>query len=259
MGQKVNPVSMRMKVNRFWDSKWYADKKKYYKTLHEDFAIEDMIRGKLVDSGVSQVEILRTANAVVINVHTAKPGLIIGRGGETIEALREQLEKKFGSQFNININEIKNPAVDATLVAESIAKQIERRISYRRAAKMAIDKAMEGGAKGAKVRVGGRLNGVEIARSEFFSKGKIPLHTFRADIDYAYIPANTTYGAIGVKVWIYKGDVFKNEMPENVSGEMSGATEGDEAKKQDAKPKKASPKKSAAKNKSTTKKSTKSK
>lgn len=255
MGQKVNPVSMRMKVNRFWDSKWYADKKKYYKTLHEDFAIEDMIRGKLVDSGVSKVEILRTANAVVINVHTAKPGLIIGRGGETIEALREQLEKKFGSQFNININEIKNPAVDATLVAESIAKQIERRISYRRAAKMAIDKAMEGGAKGAKVRVGGRLNGVEIARSEFFSKGKIPLHTFRADIDYAYIPANTTYGAIGVKVWIYKGDVFKQDNEAQVNADLSGVTEKNEESKKEARPKKAAPKKSTAKKKTASKKS----
>lgn len=239
MGQKVNPISIRMKVNRLWDSKWYANKKKYHKTLHEDFAIENMIRGKLVDSGVSKVEILRTANAVVINIHTAKPGLIIGRGGETIEALREQLGKKFKSQFNVNILEIKNPAIDAHLVAESIARQIEKRISYRRAAKMAIDKAMESGALGAKVRVGGRLNGVEIARNEFFSKGKIPLHTFRADIDYAYLPANTTYGAIGVKVWIYKGDVFKHnrdvELTELPRTEvMNEINEKDEATKKTA-------------------------
>ncbi len=263
MGQKVNPVSMRMKVNRLWDSKWYANKKKYHKTLHEDFAIEDMIRGKLVDSGVSQVEILRTANAVVINVHTAKPGLIIGRGGETIEALREKLEKKFGSQFNVNILEIKNPAIDALLVAESIAKQIERRISYRRAAKMAIDKAMEGGAQGAKVRVGGRLNGVEIARNEFFSKGKIPLHTFRANIDYAYTPANTTYGAIGVKVWIYKGDVFKHDRASEASS-MEGASATEAGKKDEQRketksekpaPKKAPAKKPIAKKKTTTSKS----
>jgi len=260
MGQKVNPVSMRMKVNRLWDSKWYATKKKYHRTLHEDFKIENMIRGKLVDSGVSKIEILRTANAVVINVHTAKPGLIIGRGGETIEALREQLEKKFGSQFNVNIQEIKKPAIDAHLVAESIAKQIERRISYRRAAKMAIDKAMEAGAQGAKVRVGGRLNGVEIARNEFFSKGKIPLHTFRADIDYAYIPANTTYGAIGVKVWIYKGDVFKHErnieIPEMPSAE---GLVGEKKEKKEAVPKKSTAKKKTPAKKSSTKKSTKSK
>jgi len=244
MGQKVNPISIRMKVNRLWDSKWYANKKKYHKTLHEDFAIEDLIRGKLVDSGVSKIEILRTANAVAINVHTAKPGLIIGRGGETIEALREKLEKKFGSQFNVNILEIKKPAIDAHLVAASIAKQIERRISYRRAAKMAIDKAFESGAQGVKVRVGGRLNGVEIARSEFFSRGKIPLHTFRADIDYAYVPAGTTYGAIGVKVWIYKGDVFKKahdveltDMPAAGIDDMSSAK---------AEPKKEASKKPAA-------------
>lgn len=220
MGQKVNPVSMRIGINRLWDSKWYAGKKKYHKTLHEDFQIENMIREKLKDASVSKVEILRTANAVTINVHTAKPGLIIGRGGETIEALREEMERKFGNKFGVNILEIKKPMLDAQLVAEQVARQVERRISYRRAAKMAIDKAIEAGAKGVKIRLGGRLNGVEIARSEFFSKGKIPLHTFRADIDYAYLPSNTTYGAIGVKVWIYKGDVFKGqqvqvtEMPE---------------------------------------------
>lgn len=211
MGQKVNPVCMRIGINRFWDSKWYANKKKYEKTLHQDFAIEKMIRGKLADAGIAKIEILRTANAVSINVHSAKPGLIIGRGGETIEALREQLEKKFNNKFSVNIVEIKQPSLNARLLAESITRQIEKRISYRRAAKMAIDKSLEAGAIGVKVRVAGRLNGVEIARSEFFSKGKVPLHTFRADIDYAYIPAHTTYGVIGVKVWIYKGDIFKKE------------------------------------------------
>lgn len=212
MGQKVNPISIRLGINRLWDSKWYAGKKKYHKTLHQDFAIEAMIRSKLVNSGVSKIEILRTANAVSINVNTAKPGMIIGRGGETIETLREQLEKKFQTKFSLNIVEIKKPAIDAHLVAESIARQVEKRISYRRAAKMAIDKGFESGAQGVKIRLSGRLNGVEIARTEFFSKGKIPLHTFRADIDYAYVAANTTFGAIGVKVWIYKGDVFKHEM-----------------------------------------------
>lgn len=240
MGQKVNPIGMRIGINRLWDSKWYAEKKKYHKTLHQDFNIEKLIREKLKDASVSKIEILRTANAVSINVHTAKPGLIIGRGGETIEALREQLEKKFGNKFGVNILEIKKPMLDAHLVAGQVAKQVERRISYRRAAKMAIDKAMEAGAKGIKIRLGGRLNGVEIARNEFFSKGKIPLHTFRANIDYALVPSNTTYGAIGVKVWIYKGDIFNTVSggldpaglkQQGEQNEPSGATEGSEAKK----------------------------
>jgi len=212
MGQKVNPISLRIGINRLWDSKWYANKKKFAKTLHQDLAIEKTIREKLKEASVSKIEILRTANAVTINIHTAKPGLIIGRGGETIEELREFLEKSFDNRFSVNIMEIKQPNLDAHLVAESIVKQVEKRISYRRAAKMAIDKSLEVGALGVKVRAAGRLNGVEIARTEFFSKGKIPLHTFRADIDYAYIPAATSYGQIGVKVWIYKGDVFKKDL-----------------------------------------------
>lgn len=244
MGQKVNPVSLRIGINRLWDSKWYADKKKYEKTLHQDFAIEDTIRMKLKDASVSKIEILRTTNSVTINVHSAKPGLIIGRGGETIEKLREFLEKKFGNRFSVNIMEIKQPNLDAKLVAESIVKQVERRISYRRAAKMAIDRSLEVGALGVKIRVAGRLNGVEIARSEFFSKGNIPLHTFRADIDYASIPANTTYGVIGIKVWIYKGDVFK----EDIEVQMANAPlAGEEEKKTIPKPKTTPVKKVASK------------
>ncbi|MBN1494413.1 30S ribosomal protein S3 [Candidatus Peregrinibacteria bacterium] len=211
MGQKVNPIGLRIGINRTWDTKWYANKKKFAKILHQDIAIEKLLRKKMNDAGVSKIEILRTANAVTINIHTSKPGVIIGRGGETIEALREELEKKFNNKFTVNIVEIKQPALDARLTADSIAKQIEKRISYRRAAKMAIEKALEAGAQGVKVRASGRLNGVEIAREEFYSKGKIPLHTLRSDIDYAYIPAVTTYGTIGVKVWIYKGDIFKRE------------------------------------------------
>lgn len=224
MGQKVNPICMRLGINRQWDSKWYANKKKYSKTLHQDIKIEKLILAKLKDAGVSRVEILRTANAVSINIHTAKPGIIIGRGGENIEKLREDLEKKFNTKFSVNIVEIKKPNLDAQIVAESVAQQIARRISYRRAAKMAIQRSIESGAIGIKIRVAGRLNGVEIARTEFFAQGKIPLHTFRADIDYAYLPAPTTYGQIGVKVWIYKGDVFKNETVTEMMGaeEVSG-------------------------------------
>ncbi|MBD3156585.1 30S ribosomal protein S3 [Candidatus Peregrinibacteria bacterium] len=266
MGQKVNPISLRIGINRLWDSKWYAGKKKYQKMLHQDFAIEEAIRGKLKDASVSKIEILRTANAVTINIHSGKPGLIIGRGGETIEKLREYLEHKFDQKFSVNIVEIKQPNLDAHLVAESIVKQIERRISYRRASKMAIDRSLEAGAQGVKVRVAGRLNGVEIARSEFFSKGKIPLHTFRADIDYAYLPAKTTYGVIGVKVWIYKGDVFKEDLEVQMTdaplaGETKDDTKKEKGKKQEKKkqaPKKTTKKRSTTKKKKKTKAASKS-
>ncbi len=211
MGQKVNPNILRIGIIRSWDSKWFADKKQYGRLLIQDIEIEKIIREKLADASVSKIEIHRTANKVIVYIHSAKPGLIIGRQGAGIEALKEDLERRFREEFSLSIKEISKPALDAYLLADSIAKQVEKRISYRRAAKMAIDKAMEAGAQGAKVFVAGRLNGVEIARSEFFSKGKIPLHTFRADIDYALVHAKTTYGTIGVKVWIYKGDVFKKK------------------------------------------------
>ncbi len=211
MGQKVNPNILRIGIIKSWDSKWYADKRKYSKTLLQDLEIEKIIRQKLADASVSRIEIHRTANRVIINIHSAKPGLIIGRQGAGIESLKEHLEKKFREEFSLSIKEISKPALDAHLMADSIAKQMQKRISYRRACKMAVEKAMEGGALGAKVNVAGRLNGVEIARSEFFSKGKIPLHTLRANIDFAKSVSRTTYGSIGIKVWIYKGDVFKKK------------------------------------------------
>lgn len=213
MGQKVNPKVMRLGITRDWDSKWYASKKNYTKLFHQDLAIEEMLDKELGrDAGISRVEILRTQGKVIINIHTAKPGVIIGRGGELIEKLKDKLKKRFKESFAINIKEVKKPMIDAKIVADNIASQLERRISFRRAAKMSIEKAMEAGAMGAKVYMGGRLNGVEIARGEFYTKGKIPLHTFRADIDYASVSANTTYGKIGVKVWIYRGDVFKKDL-----------------------------------------------
>lgn len=211
MGQKVNPNILRIGIIKSWDSKWFADKKTYSKLLVQDVKIEKIIRKKLEDASVSKIEIHRTANKVLVYIHSAKPGLIIGRQGAGIEALKEELEKKFREEFSLSIKEVSKPALDAYLLADSITKQIEKRISYRRAAKMAIEKSLEAGAKGAKIFISGRLNGVEIARSEFFSKGKIPLHTFRADIDYAMLHAKTTYGTIGVKVWIYKGDIFKKK------------------------------------------------
>jgi len=211
MGQKVNPKVVRLGITTDWDSKWYADKKSYKKLFHQDLAIEKLLREKLIE-GVSTIEILRTQGKVIINIHTSKPGLIIGRGGEIIEKLKDELNNKFNQTFAINIKEIKKPMLDARIVLEGIARQVEKRISYRRAAKVSLDKIMEAGAIGAKIYLGGRLNGVEISRGEFFGKGKIPLHTFRADIDYAGGAAYTTYGKIGIKVWIYKGDVFKKDM-----------------------------------------------
>jgi len=213
MGQKVNPKVIRIGITQDWDSKWYADKLQFKKLFHEDLKIEKEIRELLkAAEGISKIEIMRTQGKVVINIHTSKPGLIIGRGGESIEKLKDSLSKKFGQHFAINIKEIKKPMLDAYIVAESIARQVEKRISYRRAAKMSIEKTMEAGAGGIKIYLGGRLNGVEISRGEFFSKGKIPLHTFRADIDYASLAASTPYGKIGVKVWIYRGEVFKKDL-----------------------------------------------
>ncbi len=220
MGQKVNPKVIRIGITRDWDSKWYAKKANYRKLFHQDLAIEKLILEKLEKEGFSKIEIMRTQGKVIINIYTSKPGLIIGRGGEVIEKLKDMLSKKFKESFAINIKEVKKPMLDSKIVAETIARQVEKRISYRRAAKVAIEKIMEAGAIGAKVYLGGRLNGVEIARSEFFSKGKIPLHTFRADIDYTSTAAMTTYGKIGIKVWIYKGEVFKKDLIEKLSQQI---------------------------------------
>jgi len=212
MGQKVNPNIFRIGVIKTWDSKWFADKKTYCKLLLQDIEVRKIIRTRLADASVSKIEIQRTANRVIVIIHSAKPGLIIGRQGAGIEALKDELQKRFHEEFNLSIKEIQKPTIDAYLLADSVSRQIEKRVAYRRAAKMAIDKAMETGALGVKVLCSGRLNGVEIARKEFFAKGKIPSHTLRADIDYALVQAKTTYGTIGVKVWIYKGDIFKKQM-----------------------------------------------
>lgn len=220
MGQKVNPKVIRLGITHDWDSKWYAGKANYSKLFHQDLAVEKLIKTKLEADGVSKIEIMRTQGKVIINIYTSKPGVIIGRGGETIEKLKEMLSKRFKETFAINIKEIKKPMLDAQIVAQSIAQQVEKRVSYRRAAKMALEKIMEAGAIGGKVYLGGRLNGVEISRSEFFSKGKIPLHTFRADIDYANVAAQTSYGKIGIKVWIYKGDIFKKDLAIKLSEEI---------------------------------------
>jgi len=220
MGQKVNPKGIRLKITHDWDSKWYAGKKSYAKLLHQDIEIKKAIKKAVDSEGLSNIEIMRNQGKVLINIYTSKPGIIIGRGGESIELLKEKLEKQFKTRFSINIKEIKKPMLDATIVAETIARQVEKRVSYRRVSKMTLDKIIEAGALGAKIYLGGRLNGVEIARGEFFSKGKIPLHTLRADIDYASMPASTTYGQIGIKVWIYKGDVFKKDLKLKLAQEI---------------------------------------
>ncbi|GAW90904.1 30S ribosomal protein S3 [Calderihabitans maritimus] len=215
MGQKVHPKGLRIGIIKSWDAKWYAGKKDYEKLLHEDLKIRRYIKEKLYNAGISTVEIERAANRVKITIHTAKPGIVIGRGGAEVEALRQELEKMTGRQININIVEIKKPELDAQLVAENIAAQLEKRISFRRAMKQAVSRAMRMGAEGIKVACSGRLGGAEMARTEWYSEGKVPLHTLRADIDYGFAEASTTYGKIGVKVWIYKGEVLP-EAPADV-------------------------------------------
>lgn len=207
MGQKVNPHGLRVGVIKGWDSKWYAGKD-YEKFLLEDIKIREFIKEKLFLSGISKVEIERASNKARISIHTAKPGMVIGRQGSNIELLKSDLKKMTESAIEINIVEVKTPDMDATLVAENIAEQLERRIAFRRAMKQCVGRTMRMGAKGIKITCGGRLGGAEIARSESYREGSIPLHTLRADIDYGTAEAHTTYGRIGIKVWIYKGEVL---------------------------------------------------
>ncbi len=209
MGQKVHPNGIRVGVIRDWNSKWYADSKNFSDYLVEDHKIREYVKKKLFISGISKIEIERTAKCVKVNVYTAKPGLVIGKGGNLSEALKAELEKMINKEVNLNIVEVKNVDIDAQLVAENIAGQLERRISFRRAMKQCMQKAMKSGALGIKTAVSGRLGGADMARTEFYKDGTIPLQTLRADIDYGFAEADTTYGKIGVKVWIYKGEILK--------------------------------------------------
>ena len=208
MGQKVNPIGFRLGVIRSWDSKWYEEKN-YAQWLHEDIKIRDFVKKSLNHAGVSRVEIERAANKVKVNVHTARPGIVIGKRGAGIETVKKDLQKFTKNEVFLNIVEVRKAEVDAQLVAENIATQLERRIAFRRAMKKAMESAFRFGAKGIKVRVGGRLNGAEIARTEWYQDGRLPLHTLKADIDYGLALAHTTYGIIGVKVWIFKGEMAK--------------------------------------------------
>ncbi len=207
MGQKIHPNGLRVGIIRDWESKWYAEKD-YSKLLHEDLKIREFIDKQLVDASVSKVEIERAAKRVNISIHTAKPGMVIGKGGSEVEALRKKLNALTGKRVHINIVEVKRADLDAKLVAENIARQLEGRVSFRRVQKQAIQRTLRAGAKGIKTQVSGRLGGADIARAEHYSEGTVPLHTLRADIDYAHAEADTTFGKLGVKVWIYRGEVL---------------------------------------------------
>ncbi len=217
MGQKMHPHGLRVGIIKEWNSKWYADKKNFSDYLVEDHKIREYVKKKLFISGISKIEIERTAKFVKVNVYTAKPGLVIGKGGQLAESLKNDLQKMIGKDVNLNIVEVKNIDLDAQLVAENICAQLERRISFRRAMKQAMQKTMKAGALGIKTSVSGRLGGADMARTEFYKEGTIPLQTLRADIDYGFYEANTTYGKIGVKVWIYKGEVLPTKK-EKVEG-----------------------------------------
>ena len=208
MGQKVHPIGARVGVIKDWSTHWYANKKNFADNLYEDYRLREMLKEKLMPAGISRIDIDRAANKIRVKIYTAKPGIIIGRGGAGIEQLKGEIEAYIGKPVNIDINEIKIPEMDAQLVAESVAQQLEKRVSFRRAMKQSIGRSMKSGAKGIKMLVSGRLGGAEIARSEAYHEGSIPLQTLRANIDYGFAEAHTTYGNIGVKVWIYKGQVL---------------------------------------------------
>jgi small subunit ribosomal protein S3 len=208
MGQKVNPYGIRLGITRDWMSKWYASKKQFPANVHTDFRVREFLTTRLKDASVSRIHIERAAKKVNITIQTARPGIVIGKKGEDIETLRGDLRKMMGGEVGLNIEEIRKPEIDAQLVADSIAQQLEKRIMFRRAMKRAMQNAMRLGAQGIKVMSSGRLNGAEIARREWYREGRVPLHTLRADIDYGFAEARTTYGKIGIKVWVFKGEVM---------------------------------------------------
>lgn len=210
MGQKVNPIGLRLGINRTWDSRWYADKA-YAKNLHEDFKIRAFVEDKLKQAGISRVIVERPAGKARVTIYTARPGLIIGKKGADIEGLRQKLQKISSSEVALNIVEVRKPDLDSKLVAESVAQQLERRVTFRRAMKRAVQNAMRAGAEGIRVNCAGRLGGAEIARTEWYREGRVPLHTLRANVDYGVAKAHTTYGVIGIKVWIFKGEIMAHD------------------------------------------------
>jgi len=211
MGQKVNPVGLRLGINRTWDSRWYANRGQYATLLHQDIAIREYLKERLAQAGVARVIIERPAKKARITIHTARPGVVIGKKGADIEVIRKDLQKMTGSEVHLNIIEIRKPEIDAQLVAENIAQQLERRVAFRRAMKRAVQSAMRLGAGGIRITCSGRLGGAEIARVEWYREGRVPLHTLRADVDYGTSTAKTTYGTCGVKVWIFKGEILEHD------------------------------------------------
>ena len=229
MGQKVHPVGIRLGISTDWNSKWYASSKEYPGMLNADIKVREFLKKKLANANVSRIQIERPTRAIVVTIHTARPGVVIGKKGADIEILRKEISKLVGLHINnvkVNIEEIRKPEMDAQLVAESIAQQLERRVMFRRAMKRAMQNTMRMGGQGIKINVAGRLNGAEIARSECYREGRVPLHTLRADIDYGFAEALTTYGILGIKVWIYKGEVFdleqKNAAKDDKQAKKSG-------------------------------------
>jgi small subunit ribosomal protein S3 len=216
LGQKVHPYGFRLGINRTWRSRWFA-RKDYGALLHEDLHLKAMLKKKFYHAGISHIEIERAANKLTIIIFTSRPGIIVGKKGTEIEKLKKDLQVLTGRDINLKIQEVNKPELDAQLVSEGIAEQLEKRIAFRRAMRRAVDSTLRFGAKGIKVRTSGRLNGAEIARTEWYLTGQLPLHTIRADIDYGFAEANTTYGVIGVKVWIYKGEVFEMQKPERAA------------------------------------------
>lgn len=222
MGQKVHPTGIRLGIIKDWTSTWYADSRDYSRFLHTDMQVREYLKGKLSNASVSRIQIERPANNARVIIHTARPGIVIGKKGEDIERLRFDISTMMGVPAQVSVEEIRKPELDAYLVAESVAQQIERRIMFRRAMKRAVSNSMRLGALGIKINVAGRLNGAEIARSEWYREGRVPLHTLRADIDYGFAESKTTYGVIGVKVWIFKGEVYgRGEDEESESTDTS--------------------------------------
>jgi small subunit ribosomal protein S3 len=224
VGQKVNPIGLRVGINKNWDSIWFAKKREYGKLLIEDYKIRDHIKKNVVNSGVSQVIIERTSKKCIVSIHTSRPGFVIGKKGSDIEKIKNKLSKITSSEISLNIKEVKKPELNAYLVAENIAQQLVKRIAYRKTMKRAIQSAQRLGAKGIRVCLSGRLAGNEIARTEWLREGSVPLHTFRANVDYAEAEALTTYGIIGVKIWIYKGEILSNSLKNNNKEKGNAAT-----------------------------------
>lgn len=224
MGQKIHPKGLRLGITEDWESFWYANDQDFAKFLIEDVELRKYLKNNLYKAGIAKIKISRKANQIEIDLYTAKPGLIIGKGGKEIAAIREELVKRFGKQVQLNVHEEKNPEASAILIAENVASQLERRISFRRALKQTVSRALRAGAKGVKIMVGGRLDGAEIARSEWYRMGRVPLHTLRANIDYGFAEAMTLYGKIGVKAWVYKGEILPKAKVKVKETEASGVS-----------------------------------